>query len=52
MERAVKRAESAVNKDRREKVEMEALSKAAKEERDRRKQGKKAWFMKDGACSL
>lgn len=52
LERAVKRAESAVNKDRREKVEMEALSKAAKEERDRRKQGKKAWFMKDGACSL
>ena len=52
LERAVKRAESIVNKDRREKVEMEALSKAAKEEREKRKQGKKAWFMKDGACSL
>ncbi|KAI0756921.1 hypothetical protein C8Q80DRAFT_65573 [Daedaleopsis nitida] len=47
LERAVKRAESAVNKDRREKVEMEALSKAAKEEREKQKQGKKAWFMKD-----
>lgn len=48
LERAVKRAESLVNKDRREKIEMEALSKAAKEERDRQQQGKKAWFMKDG----
>ncbi|TBU63874.1 hypothetical protein BD310DRAFT_841291 [Dichomitus squalens] len=47
LERAVKRAESAVNKDRREKVEMEALGKVAKEEREKRKQGKKAWFMKD-----
>ncbi|RDX55784.1 DUF947-domain-containing protein [Lentinus brumalis] len=47
LERAVKRAESLVNKDRREKIEMEALSKAAKEERDRQQQGKKAWFMKD-----
>ena len=52
LERAVKRAESAVNKDRREKVEMEALSKAAKEEREKRKQGKKAWYMKNGTSLL
>lgn len=48
LERAVKRAESSVNKDRREKVELDALSKVAKEEREKQKQGKKAWFMKDG----
>ncbi|KAI0724625.1 hypothetical protein C8T65DRAFT_704438 [Cerioporus squamosus] len=47
LERAVKRAESTVNKDRREKIEMEALSKAAKEERERQQQGKKAWYMKN-----
>ncbi|KAI0335200.1 DUF947-domain-containing protein [Cubamyces sp. BRFM 1775] len=47
LERAVKRAESAVNKDRQEKVQLEALSKVAKEERDKRKEGKKAWYMKD-----
>ena len=49
LERAVKRAESTVNKDRRERVEVEALSKVAREERERQKQGKKAWYMKDGA---
>ncbi|KAI8990504.1 hypothetical protein BD414DRAFT_438126 [Trametes punicea] len=47
LERAVKRAESLVNKDRQEKVQLEALSKAAKEEREKRKQGKKAWYMKN-----
>ncbi|KAI0801191.1 hypothetical protein C8Q74DRAFT_1240714 [Fomes fomentarius] len=47
LERAIKRAESTVNKDRQEKVQMEALSKASKEEREKQKQGKKAWFMKD-----
>ncbi|KAJ8495620.1 hypothetical protein ONZ51_g1614 [Trametes cubensis] len=47
LERAVKRAESAVNKDRQEKVQLEALSKVAKEERDKRKEGKKAWYMKN-----
>lgn len=49
LERAIKRAESTVNKDRQEKVQMEALSKASKEEREKQKQGKKAWFMKDSA---
>ena len=48
LERAVKRAESLVNKDRREKVETEALRKLAKDEREKRKQGKKAWYMKTG----
>ncbi|KAI9069293.1 DUF947-domain-containing protein [Trametes sanguinea] len=47
LERAVKRAESMVNKDRQEKVQLEALSKVAKEEREKRQQGKKAWYMKD-----
>ncbi|CDO71624.1 hypothetical protein BN946_scf184911.g94 [Trametes cinnabarina] len=47
LERAVKRAESLVNKDRQEKVQLEALSKVAKEEREKRQQGKKAWYMKD-----
>ncbi|OSD03137.1 DUF947-domain-containing protein [Trametes coccinea BRFM310] len=47
LERAVKRAESMVNRDRQEKVQLEALSKVAKEEREKRQQGKKAWYMKD-----
>ncbi|KAI0932127.1 hypothetical protein AcV7_000684 [Taiwanofungus camphoratus] len=46
LERAVKRAESMVNKDRREKVEEEALSKIARQEREKRKEGKGAWYMK------
>lgn len=51
LERAVKRAESLVNKDRREKVETEALRNLARDEREKRKQGKKAWYMKDGTLS-
>lgn len=50
LERAVKRAESMVNKDRREKVEEEALSKIARQEREKRKEGKGAWYMKK--CKL
>ncbi|KAH8100669.1 DUF947-domain-containing protein [Cristinia sonorae] len=46
LERAVKRAESTVNRDRREKIEQEALERASKEEREKRKQGKGAWYMK------
>jgi len=42
----VKRAESAVHRDTREKVEAEALGKAKQAETERRKQGKGAWFMK------
>ena len=48
LELAVKRAESAVNRDKRETVEEEALSRAAKEERDKRHHGKKAYWMKSG----
>jgi len=47
LERAYKRAESMVSKDRQEKIEQEALEKVAKEENERRKAGKGAWFIKD-----
>ncbi|KZT02652.1 uncharacterized protein LAESUDRAFT_729892 [Laetiporus sulphureus 93-53] len=47
LERAFKRAESMVNKDRRGKVEEEALDRAAKEEKEKRKAGKGAWHMKN-----
>lgn len=46
LELAVKRAESAVNQDKREKVEQEALAKAAREEEAKRKSGKAQWWMK------
>lgn len=48
LERTVKRAESQVNRDRREKVEASALSKVRQEEKEKQKQGKAAWHMKDG----
>lgn len=44
---AVKRAESSVNRDKRERVEQEALNKTAKEERDKRQKGKKAFWLKN-----
>ncbi|KAH9065949.1 hypothetical protein EDB87DRAFT_1554613 [Lactarius vividus] len=44
---AVKRGESSVNKDKREKVEQEALGAIAKEERDKRREGKKAYWLKN-----
>ena len=47
LEGAVKRAESTVNKDRREAIESAALQKAWQEEKERQKAGKKAWHMKD-----
>jgi ribosomal RNA-processing protein 36 len=46
LELAVKRAESMVNKDRQDKLKLEATSRAQKEEREKRKQGKAAWFLK------
>jgi len=46
LERAVKRGESTVNQDRREKVETEALQKVAREEREKRQHGKTGWWMK------
>jgi ribosomal RNA-processing protein 36 len=50
LEMAVKRGESAVNQDTREKVEQEALSKMSKQEREKRKQGKGKWWMKECEC--
>ncbi|KAI6099328.1 hypothetical protein EV401DRAFT_2215597 [Pisolithus croceorrhizus] len=46
LELAVKRAESAVNRDARETVEAEALQRVTQAEKQKRKQGKGAWFMK------
>ncbi|KAG1745946.1 uncharacterized protein EDB91DRAFT_1345601 [Suillus paluster] len=46
LELAVKRGESAVNRDKREKVEMEALGKVAREEKEKRERGKSEWWMK------
>lgn len=48
LELAVKRGESTVNRDKREKTEAEALKKATHEEREKRQQGKAGWWMK--AC--
>jgi ribosomal RNA-processing protein 36 len=45
---AVKRAESSVNRDKREKVEQGALGAIKKEERTKRQKGKKAFWLKDG----
>jgi ribosomal RNA-processing protein 36 len=47
LELAMKRAESSVNRDRRETIEQMALSRVTKEERDKRKQGKSGWWMKE-----
>lgn len=47
---AMKRAESAVNRDKKSKIEQEALSKITKEEHEKRKKGKRSWWMKE--CSL
>jgi ribosomal RNA-processing protein 36 len=49
LEQALKRAESAVSRDKRERIEREALQKAKQEEKERRKEGKGEWYMKDGA---
>lgn len=48
LELAVKRAESAVNRDKRERIERGALDRLAEEERQKRKQGKGSWWMKTG----
>ncbi|PFH54436.1 hypothetical protein AMATHDRAFT_135184 [Amanita thiersii Skay4041] len=47
LEATVKRGESAVNKDKQEEIEREALRKVAKEERQKRKEGKQGWWMKN-----
>lgn len=52
LELAVKKAESTVNKERREEAERQALEKLHREEKEKRKAGKKAWWMKDGMNAL
>ena len=47
LEQAVKRAESNVDRDRRERLEQDALRKAKQEEKEKRKTGKGAWHMKE-----
>ncbi|KAF9457058.1 hypothetical protein BDZ94DRAFT_1203379 [Collybia nuda] len=47
LELAVKRAESIVNNDRRNKVEREAFAKVAQEEKSKRKGGKAGWWLKE-----
>ncbi|OJA17160.1 hypothetical protein AZE42_00197 [Rhizopogon vesiculosus] len=46
LELAVKRGESTVNRDKREKVETDALQRATREEREKRQHGKAGWWMK------
>jgi len=48
---AVKRAESSVNRDKRENAEREALIAITKEERNKRQKGKKAYWLKNGTPS-
>jgi hypothetical protein len=52
LELAVKRAESTVNRERREEAERQALGKLSQEEREKRKSGKRGWWLKDGASPL
>lgn len=47
LEQAVKRAESNMNRDKREQIEQDALRKTKQEEKEKRKAGKGAWHMKD-----
>jgi ribosomal RNA-processing protein 36 len=52
LESALKRAESSVNRDKRERVEQQALARVKKEESGKRKAGKSAWYMKNGKNTL
>lgn len=52
LEHAMKRAESAVNLDNRERVELKALQSVKKTEEDKRKQGKAGWWMKRCKSSI
>ena len=49
---AMKRAESSVNRDKRERVEQEALTVAKKEEHVKRQKGKRAYWLKDSRSLL
>ena len=48
LENAVKRAESLVSKDRQESIQRDALARAKRQEKEKRVDGKGAWFMKKG----
>ena len=52
LELAVKRAESTVNKEKRELAELQAFAKLKRDEKEKRKAGKKSWWLKDGATSF
>jgi len=47
LERAMKRTESIVNREKREHAEQSALEKIKKEEKEKREHGKKGWWLKD-----
>jgi len=49
LELAIKRAESAVNRDKRERIESQALKRVTQEEKEKRKIGKGDWHMKRSA---
>lgn len=49
LENAVKRAESLVNKDRQDAIQRDALARTKRQEKEKRQEGKGAWFMKKGA---
>lgn len=46
LEGAVKRTESIVNREKQQAAELETLRKVKREERDKQKAGKKAWWLK------
>jgi ribosomal RNA-processing protein 36 len=48
LERALKRAESVVNKDRQDTILQDALVRAKRQEKEKRKEGKGNWWMKKG----
>lgn len=48
----MKRVESVVEREKREKREEDALRRAKEEEKGRRKEGKGAWFLKKGEFAL
>jgi ribosomal RNA-processing protein 36 len=48
LERAVKRAETSVHRDKKERIEQEAIQNAKREEFEKRKHGKGQWHMKRG----
>lgn len=46
LEKALKKTESVVNRERQQQVESQALNKLRKEEKEKQKTGKKAWWLK------